>query len=164
MEIMSAGWHYATMPLHWLDGLFGGGSGGTVMPPIEVPLPDEDDIEVTKYQARSDATAKNAVLSLSPALQVFKYAAAEEYDRYDADLTLLGPAQKAWLRSLSEDDLRTVAAADPRKIDRVLKGENFVLPGIDSVGHDSRPKDVEFAERLRAARSVANERDCVRAL
>ena len=150
---------------HWMDGVFCGGSGGTVMPPSELALPEADELEVARYTAKSEATAKTAIQSLSPALQVFRYASVEEFDRYDADLSLLGPEQKQWLRSLSEDALRTVAAADLKRIDRALRGEQFVLKDINSVGQDSRPTDIAFAERLSVARaSVPDERQNVRAL
>ncbi|MBX9455451.1 MAG: hypothetical protein KL863_05175 [Rhizobium sp.] len=156
-KMFSTGWSLVTSPLCWLDGLFGGGSK-TVMPDRDIPLPSEDEIEVAKYSAKSEAIGKNAVLSLNPALQAFRYATSDEYDRYDADLTLLKPDQKAWLRSLSEDDLKTVAAADLQQIDRALRGELYAVKGVDTVSDDTRPTDIAFAERLWVARSVADER------
>lgn len=154
-------WWAFTLPFRVIDGLLGGGGGGTVMPKKDLALPNPDEIEVARAHARRDVEVADKVSKWSLASQARCFAMSPPESRYEIDISMMSPDQQSWLQRLSETDLRIVAEADDKHLNRALTGENFALRGIDSVGCDTRPVDHTLADRIRIARAARAERDNV---
>lgn len=138
-------------------GLLGFGGSPTVMPPEQLDLPDNGEVEIARDMARGQQRAVDARLS-TPARKVQAWAAALPEQRDTIPLRGLTDDQIDWLEvRLTDEQLKILASEkSEHKINAALAGIEDAIPGVPSVPSPIATKKngprIDISDRIHAFR------------
>lgn len=143
----------------WTLWPFGGGGGGTAMPPKTLDLPDVEEAHEAKEAAANQQKAADYMLS-SPERVALAWARASKDERDTIPLTKLTTEQIDWLEvCLTDDQLKILASEKSEyKVAAALAGQEDAIPGLPSVPLKRKKSGPDLSSRIADFRAVGIER------